>query len=803
MAASADETFRQALTAYQSENLGNAELSLKALLRDHPGHGAALNLLSVVLTRTGQLVEAESVMQQAVKQGAASDATFYNYGVVLLALKRPADALVQFEQALALNPGAADIWNSRGVAYNDIGRYREAIDDFNHAISLRSDHVAAFCNKGKSLAQLQRHGEALAAFDRALAIEPALAEAWIGRGNVLGQDRRHDEALVSYQRAAELNPKIADAWRGCGDALVALDRSEEAIAAYNKAVAVNPRLARAWLGRANACRERGLFDEALASYGRAAEANPASALPWHGGGEVLFARREYQAAAAAFERAVALQPNFVEAWFNLGQTKIGSWPKDYDGAFVAYDRALAIEPEFSFVAGHRIHTKMYRCDWSNLDADIANLMAGIRASKKVSVPFMLLAVTDNPADRLSCAQSNIAAIPASAALWSGKPYVHDRIRVGYLSADFTDAPAAQMIAGILERHDKTHFETIGISTGPTASSPTRERIRASLSQFIDAAAWPDRQIAEAIRGLEIDIAVDLSGFSGGSHQNVLAMRPAPLQINYLGYPATMGADFIDYIIGDRTVIPAVDQKYYTEKVIYMPDSFQANDRTLAIADKNFTRAEVGLPDAGFVFCCFNQPYKITPAVFDSWMRILKEVANSVLWLYVEGSTAAENLRREAAARDVAVERLIFAPAVRLPEHMARLRVADLFLDTLPFNGGATNSTALWAGLPVLTRIGETYVGRMGASLLNAVGLPELVTTSAEAYEAKAVDLALNPEKITAIKRKLADNRLTAPLYDTERFTRNLESAYSTIVARQRRGEPPATVDVKSPAESGY
>jgi len=341
------------------------------------------------------------------------------------------------------------------------------------------------------------------------------------------------------------------------------------------------------------------------------------------------------------------------------------------------------------------------------------------------------------------------------------------------------------MAGMFESHDKSRFDVTAISLGPNDTSEMRQRLNASFERFIDAQKYSDDQIVNLIRSSEMDILVDLMGFTKNSRTGIFARRAAPIQVNYLGYLGTMGAEYIDYIFADRIVIPETQNEFYAEKIVCLPNSFQPTDRQRRISDKKFTRAEVGLPQAGFVFCCFNTNYKITPDVYDIWMRILKQVDDSVLWLVAEGPTIERNLRNEAIARGVNSERLIFAPRMLLPEHQARLRLADLFLDTLPYNAGATASDMLWAGLPVLTRVGDTFVGRMAASLLNAIHLPELITTTPEAYEQMAIDLATHSEKLAAIKHKLAENRLTTPLFDTKLFTKHIEAAYTTMYERHQ------------------
>ena len=435
---------------------------------------------------------------------------------------------------------------------------------------------------------------------------------------------------------------------------------------------------------------------------------------------------------------------------------------------------------------------MRLCDWSNFDAECDHLITSVRDGKSSAPPFTFLAIPSSPDDQLQCAKLWVAKKypPSQKLIRQDKHYKHDRIRVAYVSADFREHPVSHLTAGMFECHDKSRFDVTAISLGLDDNSEMLQRLKASFERFIDAKTYSDDQIANLIISSEVDVLVDLMGFTSGSRTGIFARRVAPIQVNYLGYLGTMGAEYIDYVIADRVVIAETQSDFYAEKIVYLPNSFQPTDRQRRISDKRFTRAEVGLPQDGFVFCCFNTNYKITPDVYDIWMRILKQVHGSVLWLVAEGPTSERNLRSEAAARGVSGERLIFAQRMPLAEHQARLQLAGLFLDTLPYNAGATASDMLWSGLPVLTRIGDTFVGRMAASLLNAIHLPELIATTPETYEQMAIDLATHPEKLAAVRNKLAENRLTTPLFDTKLFTKHIEAAYSAMYERYQAELPP-------------
>jgi predicted O-linked N-acetylglucosamine transferase (SPINDLY family) len=363
--------------------------------------------------------------------------------------------------------------------------------------------------------------------------------------------------------------------------------------------------------------------------------------------------------------------------------------------------------------------------------------------------------------------------------------------------DFREHPVSSLMAGLIEAHDRARFEVYGFSYGLNTQDATRKRLEAAFDKFFDLHDKSSAEIAALARDCRIEIAVDLAGYTGEARTEIMGFRAAPIQVNYLGYPGTMGSDDIDYIIGDGTVIPEADRSYYAEKIVTLPHSYQVNDPKREIADMPFTRSVLGLPDEGFVFCCFNNNFKILPATFDSWMRILKRAERSVLWLFEDNAGAAANLRKEAEKRGVDPERLIFAPRMARHAHLGRHRVADLFLDTLPYNAHTTASDALWVGLPVLTLLGKSFAGRVGASLVRAVGLPELVTETPDAYEALAVELATDPVRLKALKDKLAMNRLSCPLFNLGLFTQHIEAAYAQMSTRYRAGEKPDHITVKA------
>ena len=753
---------QRALAALRTGRVVDAENLLKEVLRADRRDVSALNLLAVLLIQLGRFAEAETYLQRALQVKPKSDATLYNYGIALKALNRPAEALERFSQATAINAAVAETWNNRGIVFNDLKRHDEAIADFDKAIGLNPRYAEAFCNKATSYAALERFDDALSQCQKALELKPDLAEAWCGCGDAYWHLQRYDEASAAFDRALGLKPSFAEAWVGRGNASAKRERYDEAIADYDKALALEPDLANAWLGRGN----------------------------------VLFGLKRYDEAVAAYEKALALKPDLANAWHGRGNVLFGL--KRYDEAFTAYDKALALKPNLESVEGARLISSMFLCDWSNIESSLDHLIDSIKAGTANTAPFVTLGVSDSPEIQLQCARLWVAKnFPSIVSpRWKGDIYKHNKIRLGYVSSDFREHPMTLLMADVFECHDKAKFETTAISIGIDDKSPMRQRLQRSFDRFLDCRNLGDKEIANEVLMAEIEILVDLNGFTQDARPGIFAGRPAPIQVNYLGYPGTMGANFIDYIIGDNTVFGPSHEKFYTEKLVRLPDSYYPHPRKRVISDAGFSRAECGLPETGFVFCCFNNNYKIGPSVFDRWMRILKHVSGSVLWLLEGHGKVISNLRKEAAIRGISPDRLIFAKRMPVPQHLARHRHADLFLDTLPYNAHTTACDALWVGLPVLTQLGETFGGRVAASLLKAVGLSELIVSSEEEYVNLAVELAANPSKLAKIKERINRNRLTRPLFNPELLTRHLESAFELMYHRYRADLAPEHIAVE-------
>ncbi len=722
---------------------------------------------------------------------------YYNRGIVLQELKRFEEAVASYDKAIALKPDYAEAYSNRGIALKELKRLEKALASCEKAIALKPDFAEAYYNRGNALQELDRPEEALVSYDKAItlsydkaiALKPDFAEVYFNRGNALKELKRLDEALVSWDKAIALKPDFAEAYSNRGNALQELKRLEEALISYDIAIALKPDHAPAYSNRGLALKELKRFEEALVGYDKAIALKTDYAEAYSNRGIVLQELNRFEEALVSYDKAIALKPDYAEAYSNRGFAF--KELERLEEALASYNKAIALKPDLA--DGTSFFIRMNVCDWVDIQADIVSLEDAISAGTSAVGPFALLTFSNSPASQLKAARrfvelkhrknDRLGAVQ--------KRQTHGRTRAGYFSADFRNHPTSRLMCGVFDRHDKSKFETFAFSFGRSNDSMT-SRLRQSFDHFIDVQNMSDENIAVLARENEIDIGVDLMGFITDSRPGIFAYRAAPIQVNYLAYPGTMGADYIDYVISDEIIIEKSQQAFYAEKVAHLPNSYQANNYrdNMFSSRKAYTRAEAGLPEAGFVLCCFNNSYKITPDVFDIWMRILKQLEGSVLWLLEDNPTAAINLRKEATSRHVDPARLIFAPRMSVPEHLARHRLADLFLDTLPYNAHTTASDALWAGLPVLTRIGETFAGRVAASLLSAIGLPELITTSPEAYGALAIELAANPEKLSSIKNKLAQNRLTAPLFDTERFTRHLEAAYTAMYERYQGDLPP-------------
>jgi predicted O-linked N-acetylglucosamine transferase (SPINDLY family) len=580
-----------------------------------------------------------------------------------------------------------------------------------------------------------------------------------------------------------------------GNVLLDLDRPSEALQTYEKAIAIEPANADAFIGRGNALFGLNRDHEAIDSHGRALSIAPNSLDAALGYGKGLMRCDRWDAALAHYDRAVVLHPGNADLHYGRG-TALARM-RQFDRAASDFSAALAIDQEIPSALAGLANCLSETCDWAELAGALSQIDRMVAQGQPID-PLLYVRLTSDPAAHLTCARNFMRdKLPAGPMrLRRRAAEGSDKIRIAYLSPDFRNHPAAYLVARLFELHDRARFETLAISFGPNDGSEIRSRIERGVDQFHDVRSRSDQDVAEFIDALKVDIVIDLAGHTDLARQRLLAMRAAPIQVGYLGYCSTVGADYLDYIIADPIVLPFDQQLHYTEKIVHLPDCFMVNDPTQAIAPDLPARREAGLPEHGFVFCCFNAGYKFRPDFFDIWMRLLHAIDGGVLWLPALNPGATENLRREAARRGIDPLRIRFAPRMdHRAEYFARSRLADLFLDTLPYNAHSTACDALYAGVPVLTCRGNTFAGAGAASLLHAVGMPELVTSSLGEYEALALRLATHPEEMQCVRRRLADNLPTCPLFDTDRFRRHIEAAYVTMLDLHRRGEQPRSFAV--------
>lgn len=629
------------------------------------------------------------------------------------------------------------------------------IDTLQERLSAASAHynlAADFLNQGKP-------GAALSSLDRALALQPQWAPAWLLRGNVLQMTNRLDEAVESYRRAIGAQPAFPEAYNNLAAAQRALRQWPQALESANQALSLRP-------DYPSALNNRGL---------------------------ISLDRRRGAAAAADFRRAVALNPKFAEAWHNLGTALMEL--RRFTDAGQAFAQLAALAPGFRHVQGNLLLARLHCCDWTDFDAAARALADAVARGGHAATPFAFLNICGSASLQLRCARLYTEAFFPASPPRIVTPRAHERIRIAYLSGDFGEHAVTYLLAGVFERHDRKRFDTVALSWGRQGEGPARARVEASFSRFIDITAMSDQGAADLLRELDIDIAVDLGGHTLGQRTGILARRPAPVQVNYLGLPATMGASYMDYLIADPFLVTEAEQAHYSEKLVWLGGGFQPNDNARDLRPTSRPRRDFGLPEQGLVFCCFNRNAKLNPACFEVWMRLLKAVPGSVLWLLAGNSAAEHNLRREAAQRGVDAGRLVFAGDVSYGDYLGRYAHADLFLDTLPFNGGTTVSDALSMGVPVLTCAGDSFAGRMAGSALTGLGLTELIATSLAEYETLALRLAGQPERLQALRAILHEHRTQHAFFDTDRYRRSLESAYERMWQRHCTGLPPAAFQV--------
>jgi protein O-GlcNAc transferase len=743
----------------------------------------------------GRLSEAEQLYQMVLTADDRHFGSLCRFGLLRLQQGRFDDAERLFRRAVKVDKRSADAHQFLGAALTGLGRLKEAIRSYEKAIAIRPAFAEAHNNLGYALQVAGQPDHAIAHYEKALALRPDYHEAYNNLGNAFHLLDQSEKAILRYEKALQIKPDYAEAHWNHGTALRAVGRFDDAIACYAKAIAIRPNYHEAYNSLGNALRALGRLDEALANYQKAASLKPGYVEALVNQGDTLVALHREEAAVSVYDGALAFRPNDADILAKRGDTLVGLH-RDAE-ALACFDAALSENPDHDHAFNGLAATAISSCDWLRMAALRREVPARVAGGRYFNA-FTFLGYSSDAPLQLACARRFIRQeVPVRPPqLWKGGTWRNEKIRIAYVSCGFHQHPTAYLTAELIELHDRSRFEVLGISLGPDDGSDIRARLARAFDQFHDVRSQGDREVAAFLNDLRIDIAIDRSGYTVNARPGIFAARPAPIQVNYLGFPGTLGADFYDYILADATVLPFDRQPFYAEKIVHLPDSYLVSDSRRAVAAATPTRAQAGLPAEGFVFCSFNNSYKITPEIFDIWMRLLQRVAGSVLWLFSDRAAAESNLRREAAARGVDAARLVFARRVSLEDHLARHRLADLFLDTLPYNAHTTASDALFVGLPVITSCGQSFAGRVAASLLRAIGMPDLVTADLDEYERLASRIALEPSLLQTIRERLRQSRLSQPLFDTDRYRRHIEAAYVRMWERWQRGEPPESFTVE-------
>ncbi len=805
-----------------SESLASYDQAI-AIDPDYAGaHYNKANLLQEV----GRLEDSVLSYDAAVFINPSYASAYCNRGLALNALKRSIEAIASYDQAILHNHAYVEAYINRGIAYFDSDNVAASINNYDQAIALDPHSLAAFINKGIADQSLQQFENALASYEQALIISPNNAEANFNRGNVLNDLARYPEAIDAFNSAILVRQNYTQAIINKGISQHALSLFELAIQSFETAIATDKSSALAHFNL-GVSQVKMLLNEAaiesfeqcrlidatypnaaynlgnvLTTLNRHAEAllcqtqavleNAGSAEAHYNLANTFNQLQRYDEAISSYTHAIDLNLDYYEALSNRGMAY--SKLHHYEAAIADFDKALSINPDIDYLFGFNLHTKMHICDWQDFDQSVSALKRAINAQQKVVTPFPVLALLDDPevqqkASALYNHQHYHALTPAPI-----KPYKgHGKIRVAYFSADYHNHATLHLMADLFESHDQDKFEFIGFAYGTSTEDIWRKRAKSSFFSFIDVRHISDHAVVLIARLLEIDIAIDLKGYTTEGRPGIFAERVAPIQVSYLGYPGTLASPHIDYMIVDNTLIAATQSQFYTEAMVYLPNSYQANAHKVTVSNTKVTRADVGLPKTGTVFCSFNNNYKITPTTFDSWMRILHHVEGSVLWLYANTQSAITNLKKEALNRGIDENRLIFASHIAVEDHLARLSCADLFLDTLPYNAHTTASDALRMGVPLLTCKGSSFASRVASSLLTAVDMPELIAQNYTDYEQLAIDYGNQPEALQALKEKLQTHLKTSDLFNVQLFAQHIEAAYTEMNRRIHSGESASNI----------
>ena len=796
---------------YQAQGqLDGAEAAFRDAIGIVPSYAEAHNNLGSVLLARSRLDQAWSCFEEAIRISPAYAEAHSNEGDLLRRAGEPARSIAACERALAINPELAEAHSNLGNALVDLGRYEEARDSYEKAARSKPNDADLHNNLGLALDRLDDHEAAIAAYTESLRINPSHVDAYNNLGAALARVDRLEEAAEAYRKGLHIDPENVLLCNNLGLVLQTLGKASEAVRVHEEAIRLDPENSALLINVGRALHVLGREQEAIERYERALELEPGSVEAHNNLGASFSELGDTEAAIAHYEEAARLDPEFVASHYNLAL--LHQQLAQADKAIGALETVLRLAPGYADAQGFLLQQLHYICDWKRADEVEAELDRQLESPDHEvdfdESPFVSISRSANPERNFAVARNRSREIAQRVAGTTTSFSFDDRkaeggkIRLGYLSNDLHDHATGYLVRGLLASHDRDRFEVYAYSYGPEDGSVQRERIREACDELIDIERLDFTSAAQRIFEDRVDILVDLKGHTFKSRLEICALGPAPIQATYLGYPGTSGADFFDYLIADKMVVSERARPFYSEKIVYLPHCYQANDRDQSVSVDKPLRRDFGLPAEGVVLASFNQPYKLDRTLFSSWMRILDALPKSVLWLLKRTGAARDNLWREAAKAGIDPTRLVFSEFLPNDEHLARLALADLVLDTLSVNGHTTTRDSLYVGVPVVTVRGEHFASRVSASILQAAGLPELVTTNLTEYERLAIELGNDGKQLAALAAKVSANKETHPLFDTKRFTGNFERGLELMWQRWTKGEPPRDLEIADASPVG-
>ena len=785
-----DAMIGQGIQAFQDGNIQSAELILQRVVKAFPSAYPALQMLGLIKAKQENYLEAISYFKKALKINSSDPALLYNLSQALISADQEAEAVTILVKCTKIAPNYPGAWFSLGRCLYWIGKNSEALEALDRAIELDPSNSQTLMAKGLALKSAGKFADAVEVLSTALKSEPGNFAAWLDLGHALSELKRYDEALIANEHAIAILPNDANAWYNQGAILSCLEQHEQALTANEQAITILPTRAEFWINKGSVLRKLKRYQDALAATDKAISLDESNFMAWLNIGALFRDLQNFEMAYQANEKALKLSPKNSDIWFNKALTE--SDLLDYPAAVLAYTKAKQLGAQNEYLLGNLISARMQIADWTHIENQLSDLQDEVKKGRHSVMPFSLLALFDDSAFHDAATKLYLDnKVGSRNRLSSLGIYGHQKIRIGYFSSDLREHPVGMLIGEMIDKHDRSRFEVYGFSLLATKNGDAfRKRLVESFDHFFNCEVMSDEEVVAKARECEIDIAIDLNGHTQDSRPSIFALGVAPIQINYLGYPGTMGANFMDYIIADKTIIPNDSHQFYTEKVAYLPNSYLMYDSMQKVAPHMPTRFELGLPKDAFVFCGFNSGYKISKEVLTVWCAILRSVDKSVLWLTENNAEFKKNILMEFSSAGIPSERIIFASRVeKVEDHLARLKQADLFLDAWPYNAHSTGMDVLNAGVPILTKVGKSFAARVGASLLTSLNLPELITHSTDEYEAKAIQLANNPALLKDIKAKVQDQNARSKLFDTKQFTLGLESLYKQMYELKQAGLP--------------